>query len=236
VVTTFDGVREVAHSGSTGGYRTWLGRYPDHGVSVAVMCNSAQANPTQLGRETARLWNGAVPAAKPAPFAMDAATLTLVAGMYRKVRDNTVVELRVRDGKMTMDPGGVQLTPAGADRFSAGERLFLLAKDAFRVVTPDGDTVYERVQPAHPAAADLAPLAGDYSSPDTGTTLTVAVKEGELTLAVGSNAPARLRPTFQDAFMMQGTAIRFFRGADGKVSRLSAGDDRAWDLPFSRVR
>ena len=42
-VTKFDGVREVAHSGSTGGQR-WLGRYPDQG-SVAVMCNSAQANP-----------------------------------------------------------------------------------------------------------------------------------------------------------------------------------------------
>jgi CubicO group peptidase (beta-lactamase class C family) len=58
MVDTFDGLREVSHSGSTGGYRTWLGRYPDRAVSVAVMCNSEQANPVQLGRETARLWTG----------------------------------------------------------------------------------------------------------------------------------------------------------------------------------
>jgi hypothetical protein len=55
---TLDGFREVSHGGSTCGYRTWIGRYPEKGVSVAVMCNSPQANPTQLGRQAARLWTG----------------------------------------------------------------------------------------------------------------------------------------------------------------------------------
>jgi CubicO group peptidase (beta-lactamase class C family) len=236
VVSRIDGVREVAHSGSTGGYRTWLGRYPDQGVSVAVMCNSAQANPTQLGRDVARLWNGAVSAPKPAGLAVDAAKLGERAGMYRKVRDNTVAELRVRDGKLILDPGGAPLVPTGADRFSAGERQFVFEGGGFTVMTPDGDTVYERVEPAHPTAAELAPLAGAYASPETVTTLTVAAKDGELTLAIGLNPPARLRATFRDAFMMQGTAIRFLHGADGRITGLSAGDDRAWDLRFSRVR
>jgi CubicO group peptidase (beta-lactamase class C family) len=94
-VNTVDGLREVSHGGSTGGYRTWLGRYPDRAVSIAVMCNSAQANPTQLGRETARLWTGGIAAPKPAPFALDAAKLEALTGMYRKVRDNTVSHLSV---------------------------------------------------------------------------------------------------------------------------------------------
>jgi CubicO group peptidase (beta-lactamase class C family) len=235
MVTTVDGVREVSHSGSTGGYRTWLGRYPDQAVSVAVMCNGAQANPTQLGRETARLWTGGKAAPKPAPFAADPAKLAERAGMYRRTRDNTVTELRVRDGKLTMD-SGTTLVPAAADRFSAGERQFVFEGTRFRVVTPDGDVDYERVEPAHPSAAELGALAGKYTSPDTDTALTVAVKDGELTLAIGWNVPVRLRPTFRDAFLMQGTAIRFLRGADGGVAGLSAGDDRAWDLRFTKVR
>ena len=236
VVSTVDGVREVSHGGSTGGYRTWLGRYPDQAVSVAVMCNSAQANPAQLGRDVARLWNGAIPAPKPAPFATEAAKLGEWAGMYRRVRDHTVAELRVKDGKLTMDPGGVQLVPTAAASFSAGDRRFVFENAGFRIVTPDGDTVYERVQPAHPSASELASLAGSYTSSETGTTLTVAAKDGELTLAIGSNPPVPLRPTFRDAFMMQATAIRFLRDADGTVTRLSAGDDRAWDLRFTRIR
>ena len=103
-------------------------------------------------------------------------------------------------------------------------------------MTPDGNTVYERVQSAHPSAAELAPLSGAYTSPETGTTLKVAAKDGELTLAIESNPPVRLRPTFRDGFMMQGTAILFTRGVDGSVTGLSAGDDRAWDLRFTRVR
>jgi hypothetical protein len=236
-VGTFDGFREVSHGGSTGGYRTWLARYPDRGVSVAVMCNSAQANPTQLGRETARLWTGGVPAPNPTPVAVESAALEKLAGMYRKVRDNTVAELRVRDGKLMLDR--VVLTPAGVTEFTAGQNKFLFEDGRFSQITPDGDIVYERVKPVDPSDSELATLAGNYESGETGSTLTVAAKAGELTLAIAWNKPVRLRPTFRDAFMMEGgggaTSIVFHRDQTGKVTGLSAGDDRAWDLRFTRV-
>jgi CubicO group peptidase (beta-lactamase class C family) len=236
-IGTFDGFREVSHGGSTGGYRTWLGRYPDKGVSVAVMCNSAQADPTQLGRETARLWTGGVPAPNPPPIAVEPATFERLTGMYRKVRDNTVAELRVKDGKLMFDR--VALTPAGAAEFSAGQNKFVFQDGRFSQVTPDGDIVYERVEPAHPSDSELATVAGSYESSETGSTLTVAAKAGELTLAIGWNKPVHLRPTFRDAFMLEGgggpTSIVFHRDQAGKITGLSAGDDRAWDLRFTRL-
>jgi CubicO group peptidase (beta-lactamase class C family) len=236
-IGTFDGFREVSHGGSTGGYRTWLGRYPDRGVSVAVMCNSAQANPTQLGRETARLWTGGVSAPNPTTVALEPATLEKLTGMYRKVRDNTVAELRVRDGKLMFDR--VALTPVGAAEFFAGQNKLLFQEGRFNQVTPDGDIVYERVEPAHPSDSELATLSGNYASGETGSTLTVAAKAGELTLAIGWNKPVRLRPTFRDAFMMEGgggaTSVVFHRDQTGKITGLSAGDDRVWDLRFTRV-
>jgi hypothetical protein len=236
-VGTFDGFREVSHGGSTGGYRTWIGRYPEKGVSVAVMCNSAQANPTQLGRETARLWTGGVAAQNPAPVRVEPATLEKLAGMYRKVRDNTVAEVRVRDGKLMFDRQA--LIPVGAAEFSSGQSKFLFQDGHLSQGTPDGDIAYERVEAAHPSDSDLTALAGKYESGETGSTLTVAVKTGELTLAIGWNKPARLRPTFKDAFMMENgggaTSIVFHRDQAGKVTGLSAGDDRVWDLRFTRV-
>jgi CubicO group peptidase (beta-lactamase class C family) len=234
-INTVDGLREVSHGGSTGGYRTWLGRYPDQAVSVAVMCNSAQANPTQLGRETARLWTGATSAPKPTPFAVDPATLEKLTGMYRKTRDNTVMEIRLKDGKLSMD-GRTELVPAAAQRFTAGEREFVFMGDRFRETDANGETAYERVEPAHPSPADLASLAGEYSSPETGSTVAVTVKGNDLMLAIASNPPVALRPTFRDAFMMRGaTAIRFLRDSAGNVTGFSAGDDRAWDVRFTRV-
>jgi CubicO group peptidase (beta-lactamase class C family) len=236
-IGTFDGLREVSHGGSTGGYRTWLGRYPDKGVSVAVMCNSAQANPMELGRETARLWTEGIPAPNPAPFVLEPTTLEGFTGMYSKLRDNTVAELRVRDGKLMFDR--VALTPVGGDEFSAGQNRLVFRDRHITQVTPDGDIVYERVEPVHPSNSELATLAGNYKSAEAGSTLTVSAKAGELTLAIGWNKPLRLRPTFRDAFMIEGgggaTSIVFHRDQAGKVTGLSAGDDRVWDLRFSRV-
>jgi CubicO group peptidase (beta-lactamase class C family) len=236
-IGTFDGLREVSHGGSTGGYRTWIGRYPEKGVSVAVMCNSAQANPAQLGRETARLWTGGVPAPRPTPVVVEPATLEKLVGMYRKVRDNTVVEVRVRDGKLMAE--GLTLIPVGAGAFSAGEVRFLFRDGRFTEVTPDGDIAYERVAPAHPSDSELTPLAGKYESSETSSTLTVAAKSGELTLAIGWSKPVPLRPTYRDAFLMESgggaTSIVFHRDQAGKVTGLSAGDDRVWDLRFARV-
>ena len=164
---------------------------------------------------------------------MDAAKLAEFTGMYRKIRDNTTTEVRLSNGKLTM--GAAELVPTGSATFEQGGRQVLFEGGRFRIVTPDDETVYERVDPARPSAADLAALAGTYTSPETGTPVTVAAKNGELTLAIGTNAPAPLRPTFRDAFMMQTTAIRFWRNANGNVTGLSAGDDRAWDLRFTKT-
>src|SRR6185295_15942860 len=38
-VSTYKGLRDVSHGGATAGYQTFLARYPDNKVSVAVMCN-----------------------------------------------------------------------------------------------------------------------------------------------------------------------------------------------------
>jgi CubicO group peptidase (beta-lactamase class C family) len=234
-VATVDGLREVSHGGSTGGYRTWLARYPDKAVSVAVMCNSATANPTQLGRETARLWTGATASPKPTPFKVDPADLQKLTGMYRKVHDNTVAEVRVNNGQLMF--ARTALIPASATEFIAGENKYVFSEGRVNQVTANGDIAYERVEPAHPSEPDLAALAGKYESAETSSSVTVAAKGTDLTMTIGWNKPVRLRPTFRDAFMMEGaaTSIVFHRDAAGKVTGFSAGDDRAWDLRFTRV-
>lgn len=241
MVSTRDGLREVSHSGSTGGYRTWLGRYPDKGVSVAVMCNAANANPTRLGRETARLWTGAVESKTAAAYGADPAKLQALTGLYRKTRDNTVVELRLRDGKLTLSPGG-ELMPVGAGKFLsvASERHLTFEEGSpvrLRVETPDDEIVYERVQPATPSSADLDAMRGEYASAETGAAVIVDRDADTLSMRVGLAKPVHLKPTFRDAFATPtGAAVLFLRGDGGRITGFSAGEDRVWDLRFTRVK
>ena len=236
-IGTFDGFREVSHGGSTGGYRTWIGRYPEKGVSVAVMCNSAQANPTQLGARDRPIVDRRRSCTETHPCRGGSGDARKVDRNVSQGADNTVAELRVREGKLMFDR--LALIPVAAAEFSSGEGKFLFQDGRLNQVTPDGDIVYERVEATHPPDSELAPLAGQYESGETGSTLTVAAKAGELTLAIGWNKPVRLRPTFRDAFMMENgggaTSIVFHRDQAGKVTGLSAGDDRVWDLRFNRI-
>jgi CubicO group peptidase (beta-lactamase class C family) len=44
------GAAVVGHGGADAGYRTWLGRFPEHGLDVAVLCNASSSS----SRATAR--------------------------------------------------------------------------------------------------------------------------------------------------------------------------------------
>ena len=56
VVGEFGGVKKVDHSGSTAGYRAQLSRFPDRHTSVAVLCNTANANATRSADAVADLY------------------------------------------------------------------------------------------------------------------------------------------------------------------------------------
>jgi len=240
-VTEWDGLREVAHSGSTGGYRTWLARYPDQGVSIAVMCNSAAANPTRLGRETARLWTEAQPAQKPdAHFKADPATVSELAGLYKNMLNSTAMEVKWADGKLMATGGAWAPVAAGEFSVATGQKVYveLGSPVRFRMVTPNEESLFERVEPAHPTEEDLRGFLGKYFSPDTGSTVTISAGSapGSLAMRIGSGSAAGLRPTYKDAFATATGAIRFLRDASGSVTGFTAGDARTWDLRFDRVR
>src|SRR5262249_19336483 len=56
MMLTYKRLPEVSHSGSTAGYRAWLARYPEQGLSVAVLCNASSANATNLGHNVADIY------------------------------------------------------------------------------------------------------------------------------------------------------------------------------------
>ncbi len=96
-IGAYRGAHEVAHTGSTGGYRAAIYRYPDAHTSVTMLCNVTKANTTALAHSMADVVLGAklgvadnaargggrgataAPSETPAPGAMIGA----VTGRYR---------------------------------------------------------------------------------------------------------------------------------------------------------
>lgn len=240
-VAPYRGVDEVSHSGSTAGYRAYLARYPRQGLSVAVLCNVAEANPTLLAHRTAEVFLGAHLrdlAVAPA-ITLPAAELERYAGLFRSRRTGEPLPFVVADGALTLG-SGARLEPIGPTTFRAGVRQVEMVPGeprTVRILLPDGDTViYEAVERWEPTAAQLAELAGAYRSDEAEADFTTAVEDGRLVLRRRPDWRRELTPVYGDAFTTsEGVLIRFIRGADGRVQAFTVSIDRVRGLLFDRV-
>jgi hypothetical protein len=244
-VTDHDGVREVSHSGSTAGYRTFLARYPDQQVSVAVWCNYAGANPTQLAHRVVDLVLAKPPrvAAQATPnVAVPPQALARWAGVYRDPHTDQTVTLAAQGGALSSGRGrgAIELEPAGDDRFRSaqGEAAFSgkPGRREFTLARLSGDTSRFEEVPAPPTQVRGADYTGTYVSDELDVKLVVATRDGKLVLRRRPADEFELRPAYADDFSAQGFGtIRFTRAAGGRVTGFSIYAGRVLDVRFKRA-
>ena len=132
-VEEYRGQRRVSHTGSTAGYRGFLGRYPDQGLSVSLLCNAANVNPGAIGNRVADLFlQGLPPVAAsqpPAPsppstsWTLSAAERSALVGAYHSTDANVTLEVRQEGDRLILfraPDGTFPLTPRERDQFQSG--------------------------------------------------------------------------------------------------------------------
>lgn len=248
-VSTYRGVREISHSGSTAGYSTYLTRYPDKdNLSIAVMCNAAGAPATSYAHA---LVDGMFPDL-PRAVAFDTAVTSAseiapYAGIYRDTRTNTAVELEIVNGQLRR-AGGVVLRPLKDGTVSSGGTRLRFARGAdgkvraFKQATSDGDSLeFIRVADARwtPGIADLASIAGRYRNEEIGVTFDVRAVGSGITISpragIADTATALYREKTRDTFSNGGDAVWFDRDGKGRVTAMHFGSGRVWDFVSPRI-
>ncbi|MEM9664442.1 MAG: serine hydrolase domain-containing protein [Bacteroidota bacterium] len=140
----YRGVRLTGHSGALAGYRSYVGHFPDHQLSVIVLTNRAEANPQGLAMQIAEVYLPASalapePALPPRPQASEAPPsppdLELMAfeGAYYSAELGTTYVLAIEEGTlMAHHPrqAAMPLTPH--------------ANDTFRAPWPLGEVTFQR--------------------------------------------------------------------------------------------
>ncbi|MEO7458186.1 MAG: serine hydrolase domain-containing protein [Gemmatimonadaceae bacterium] len=245
-VATRDGIREVTHSGSTAGYRTWLARYPDRKVSVAVFCNTGSANPTGFGNIATNMLLGRVPR-PPQPGAeavtLSAGELEKYAGIFRSPSTQLVVRTAVKDGSLvTTSPTSLALVSTGADRFRVpgqGEIVYHFAngKPVSVIMVNNDTTRFDIMSVATPTAMQLKAYVGSYWSDELEARVTVEVRDSALVVKQRPDVEIAMRPTFLDGFV--GTDVGnfvFTRNARGAVTGFGLWAGRVRNVRFTRER
>jgi CubicO group peptidase (beta-lactamase class C family) len=157
-VGTWRGTPELSHSGATAAYRAWLGRYPQMQLSIALLCNVADADTTALAHAVADLFlpteAAATAAGGPASGVSAAAAVTDAgrAGTAGEARARGVAglpdpqELARLAGRYVSDEAvatwvievnGGQLTATPLDRRGLTVTLKAMGADTFTFANPD---------------------------------------------------------------------------------------------------
>mgnify|MGYP000452720224 CR=1 FL=1 len=227
------GVREVSHSGSTGGYRAWMARYPDQKLAVSLLCNSGDADTPTLGRAAADIF---LPPYKAKPYTPRG---PLPTGLYADRMTGFPVRFD-SDAQGRLRADGRVLTATGPNRWDLREDSFVFSPKGLMRESREGESLpYDKVEAV--STVDPAPYLGRFCGVDTVGCLTVTQAAGALAFSGPRWAGKALAPAYADVFtgeaMPQSSkvVVKFKRDASGKVASLRLGEGRAYDVLFQRA-
>ena len=243
-VTAYKGMREVSHGGSTAGYQTFLARFPEARLSIAVLSNVTVSGPARLAHEVADIFLAGRlrEPVKPAAVAVPAEMLKKYVGTYREPLTEIIMKVELdKDGK-TLRIAGAPAVPLSTTVFAAvdgsGRATFEIgpAGTSLKLTEPAGlskPREWMAVAPFAPKPADLEAYAGRYHSEEIDTTYTLSVEAGKLIIRFRPAQRFELAPVYADAFESEGNVVRFTRDGAGRVDGFLVSSGRVRRLRFN---
>ena len=252
---SYRGAKKVWYTGSAAAYKGWLGRYPEHGLSIAILCNAGDgADRTMFAH---RIFDILAPSARapgpeagPPPAISGDALIDVngKAGLFFNEQTGEPIRLAVDRGRFRV-AGGPALVPLTRDRFrrwgafvqfmSQDEfELHFLSSDQFELKSMEGITTrYRRAQPYAPTASDLRGFSGRYESDELMAVFQMAPGKDGLMIRI-NDAPGEgfeFRPVDRDTFQRGMITMRFRRDSAGKVVALDFSNPVLRSIRFTRV-
>ena len=240
-VSTYKGLKDVSHGGSTAGYQTFLARYPENKVSIGVMCNGTSPSAGLIAATITDEIFGPYPeTARTDSAKVSEDELKKFVGLWRNEKTHSPARFVIQNGVSRWS--GARVVPMGGGQFTvAGSQLkFTFDKDGKPVSaeTVDSDGEVTRFAPEKewtPTPADLASIKGDWFSEEAGATFTIAVEGDKAFLKQRPATRLAMQPLYKDHFEVQGYVVWFTRDKNGKVTNMHVGASRMRDMRFVRV-
>jgi Beta-lactamase len=226
------GLHVESHNGSYAGYRSVMTRYPSERLSVAVLCNTTEADADALGEKVAAVFlpqlsapEPAAPAPAPAPAAVGADfghDLASLAGLYVDTFTAETRTIDVTGGVVHMRLGqsataaSRELVPAGpGDLVVKGGHTHYGYQAAqgkqparlLRTAKTELARTFVRVDPVD-RVDNLTQYAGRYGSDEFAHDIEIRIEDGHLIMAAlgGATRGTPFKPLARDLFVSQEVA------------------------------
>ncbi|HTM49676.1 MAG TPA: serine hydrolase domain-containing protein [Bryobacteraceae bacterium] len=255
-VDSYRGLTTVGFSGSDGGYRSNILRFPDRHFTAVCLCNLAAANPVALTQKLAEVYldRDMAPRVKPEDTLPggDAATVQLSEAQLRNKVGIYLHPDGIYTRRATLQNGKLRIDTVGETR-AIGENHFrgvnAPADFQFEASRPGGPLRLIETRPGNPkpavmvfeAAAEFTPspgeltdCAGSYRSGELDAVYEMKIQENKLVLYRLKYEPDTLRPHTRDLFAGNIGKIRFQRDAKGRVVGFTVTTGTVLNLRFHK--
>jgi CubicO group peptidase (beta-lactamase class C family) len=258
VVGKYKGLPTVDHAGADAGYRSDMTRFPEQHFSAAVLCNSADTNPSRLVRQVADVFlakyfkasEPETPKNTASQAALTMEQMQAFTGLYWNRDEDGFIKVFVNDGKLHANGGGREdhvLKPVGDSSFHLADVPW--GDDVeMRFVPPTADRarrleqtfsgekprVYDLAQEFVPTGAEMADYAGQYVSEEIDPIYRIVLNDKSLMLMRLKNKPDQLRPRVRDVFSGEIGTVRFTRDPNGRISGFILNAGRIRNFRFAK--
>jgi len=237
-VNSFNGFKEISHSGATAGYRAWLAYYPQKKITIILLSNDANSGVVGAGVEIAKLFFGFQEERmiKRRTVEVNETDLKRYTGTYKSIRGFDVFGMEYKNGVIQYN--GAPLSAAHRDTLFNRNMKFILTKPGTITVQQGQDTSsYRKVNPPDLNPKSIQAFSGVYSSEEVDATWTVEVKNAEVWINVKPALSFKIKPSFQDGYLSDEMELyEFKRDRKGNITGLEVSQSRAERVPFVKKK
>ncbi len=256
-VGTYKGLNEIQHGGADAGYRSYLTRFPDDDLSVAVFSNSAEFNSGTIAHKVADIYlkdkikqeAKVVPKEKTTEtIAIHPSILSTYVGEF-ELQPGFTVTITESNGALSAKATGqnvVSLIPLSATEFevegveakvefipNGGENIKLLK-------LLQGGQIMEapRMNPFDKTAVKLDDFVGNFYSEELSTTYSFTVDEDKLLAKHSRLSDFHLDSIKEDVFSSDAWffgQVDFIRDPNAEVSGFKVSNGRVRNLYFKKM-
>lgn len=241
----------IGHTGGSGGSVSTLRRFPETGLSIAILCNRADGPADALTAEIAALIlptraGPAIPAILADFVSRPNALPATWVGSYRASGSGNVVTVRTKGDSLTLGLGGghfplrlvggdvYQLTGAPMDLFARFEKPSATGPRQLVPVDSD-DPPMLAFEPDNPTQAELVRFTGEYRCPEVEATFRIRAEKGTLVADGPLETTMLLQPLDRDVFAAENIVFNFDRATSERSSGFRLDQWRARGMRCKRV-
>jgi CubicO group peptidase (beta-lactamase class C family) len=259
-ISTYRGLHLISHGGADAGYRSYLGRFPEQGFSVAILSNDGSFDPGSIAMKIADIYLAGqlkseevvqqLPVAEKETVAVEVSpdTLDAYTGDYA-LQPGFVLAISREENHLFIQATGqprIALRPLSTTAFESeiadavitfhrdgNNQINLIRLHQGGQVMPAG-----RIAAFDPGSVELTQYEGNYFSDELLTSYLLSVEDGKLVAHHQRHSNIDLKPVGEDLF--SGSAwffnqVRFRRDENHEITGCDISSGRVRNLRFGKL-